>query len=246
MKNIIKLSLLIVLSFIFVLPANAQKKKKKEKHQGPVDKITVQVDGLGCPFCAYGLEKKMQEMEGVKKFEIQMESGLTSFTYPAEKMLTLEAVKEQVDKAGYTPMDLKIERADGKVEHLTLETPEIDYEANQSIEFEVNGNCNMCEGRIERAAMSLYGVSSAEWSKKKKRLKVKYLDTEIQEKDIHFAINEAGYDTEKAVAKKAAYDKLPGCCQYDRMDVKVQFTQDTENAKEDKGDQKDDNGYMPE
>jgi len=242
MKYIIKTSLLIAIALVFVLPANAQKKKGKTKNKGPVDNITVQVDGLGCPFCAYGLEKKMLEMDGVKKFRIEMESGLTSFTYPSEKMLTLEAVKEQVDKAGYTPMDLKIVRADGTTEHLEMETQPVDYKANQSLEFEVNGNCNMCKGRIERAAMSLYGVSSADWSKKKKILKVKYLDTEVQEKDIHFAINGAGYDTEKAVTTQAAYDKLPGCCQYDRMDVKVQFTQEAENAKEDK----EDNGYMPE
>ncbi len=232
MKHIIKLSLFIVLSVFIGIPMNAQNKKNKDKKDGIVDKFTVQVDGLGCPFCAYGLEKKMQEMKGVKKFKIEMESGLTSFTYPAEKMLSLAEVKAQVDKAGYTPMDLKVERADGTLEHESLETPEIDYEANQSIDFAVNGNCNMCEGRIERAALALYGVSSAEWSKKKKRLKVKYLDTEVDEKAIHFAINQAGYDTEKAKATQEAYDKLPGCCQYERMKVDVQFKPINNNAKE--------------
>jgi len=235
MKTIIKLSLVLSLIFIFISSSNAQKKKGKNE----VDQITVQVDGLGCPFCAYGLEKKMQEMEGVKKFKIAMENGLTTFTYPAEKKITTDEIKAQVDKAGYTPMDIKIERADGTVEELTFEKQVIDYEANQSIEFEVNGNCNMCKGRIERAAMPLYGVSSADWSKKKKRLKVKYLDSEISEQDIHFAINNAGYDTEKAIANQTAYDNLPGCCQYDRMDVKVQFTQPKEKAKDEKS-------YMPE
>jgi len=238
MKYILKFSLLIILSFAVGLSVQAQKKKGKEKKETNVDKITVQVDGLGCPFCAYGLEKKMLEMDGVKKFRIEMESGLTSFTYPTEKKLSLEEVKAQVDKAGYTPMDLKIERANGTIEHLTFETPEIDYKANQSLEFAVNGNCNMCEGRIERAAMSLYGVSSAEWSKKKKRLKVKYLDTEVDEKTIHLAITQAGYDTEKAITTQEAYDKLPGCCQYDRMEVDVQFKQETNNDEE--------RGYMPE
>lgn len=238
MKYIIKFSLLIMLSFAVGLSVQAQKKKGKKNKEGKVDKFSVQVDGLGCPFCAYGLEKKMQEMDGVKKFKIEMESGLTSFTFPADKKLSLEEVKAQVDKAGYTPMDLKTERADGTTEHLTLETPEVDYEANQSLEFAVHGNCNMCKGRIERAAMSLYGVSSAEWSKKKNRIKVKYLDAEVDEKAIHFAINKAGYDTEKAIATKEAYDKLPGCCQYDRMEVDVQFKQDADNDK--------DSGYMPE
>jgi len=238
MKHIVKLSLLLIFSLSIILPTDAQNKKNKEKKSGDVDVFTVQVDGLGCPFCAYGLEKKMLEMKGVKKFTIEMESGLTMFTYPAEKKLSLEEVKAQVDKAGYTPMDLKVERADGTIDQLALETPEIDYEANKSLEFEVNGNCNMCKGRIERAAMSLYGVSSAEWSKKKKRIKVKYLDTEVDEKAIHFAINNAGYDTDKAITTQEAYDKLPGCCQYARKKVNVQFNPATDNAK--KG------AYMPE
>jgi mercuric ion binding protein len=81
-----------------------------------MDAFEVQVDGLGCPFCAYGLEKKFKEFKGIKDVKIDIETGDFSFQYPAEKSLSLIAVVQQVEKAGYTPMKTVITRANGVVE----------------------------------------------------------------------------------------------------------------------------------
>lgn len=229
MKTIKIFITLILVSFL-TTGLYAQKKKKDNKNdKGNKDEITVQVDGLGCPFCAYGLEKKMKELKGVKAFKIEMESGLTSFTYPAEKKISLEEVKYQVTKAGYTPMSLTITRADGTVEESKYETQIIDYSANKTIKFEVSGNCNMCKGRIERSAMGLYGVANAKWNKKKKYVTIEYLDSEVDERQIHEAISGAGYDTDRIAANDDMYNALPGCCQYKRMDKNL-ITPFKENA----------------
>ena len=37
--------------------------------------VSVQVDGLSCPFCAYGLEKRLRKVENVAKLEIQVNEG---------------------------------------------------------------------------------------------------------------------------------------------------------------------------
>jgi len=167
----IKVFITLILVGFFTTGLVAQNKKKDNKNnKGNKDKITVQVDGLGCPFCAYGLEKKMKELDGVRAFKIEMESGLTSFTYPTEKNISLEEVRHQVTKAGYTPMSLTIIRADGSIEESKYEVQKIDFTANKIIEFDVAGNCNMCKGRIERAAMGLYGVANAKWNKYTKPL----------------------------------------------------------------------------
>lgn len=217
--NTIKVFITLILVGLFTTGLIAQNKKKSNKNnKGNKDEITVQVDGLGCPFCAYGLEKKMKELDGVKNFKIEMESGLTSFTYPTEKQISLEEVRHQVTKAGYTPMSLNIKRADGTIEESKYEVQKVDYTANQTIEFNVAGNCNMCKGRIERAAMGLYGVANAKWNKKKKIVTIEYLDSEVNEKQIHEAISGAGYDTGKMAADDDMYSALPGCCQYKRMD----------------------------
>jgi len=213
----IKIVTTIILVSLVTTSLFAQKKKTEKKDSK--DEITVQVDGLGCPFCAYGLEKKMKELDGVKAFKIEMESGLTTFTYPTERKISIEDVRHQVTKAGYTPMSLSIKRADGSFEESKYETHEVDYTANQTIEFEVAGNCNMCKGRIERAAMGLYGVANANWNKRKKIIKVEYLDTEVSEKQIHQVISGAGYDTDKMIAFEDVYNSLPGCCQYKRMNA---------------------------
>ena len=85
--------------------------------QKAMDQFEIQVDGLGCPFCAYGLEKKFKELKGIKKVAIDIETGDFSFQYPAEKELTMEMVIKQVEKAGYTPVTSKITRADGTIEN---------------------------------------------------------------------------------------------------------------------------------
>ena len=84
--------------------------------QKAMDAFEIQVDGLGCPFCAYGLEKKFKEFKGIKKVAIDIETGDFSFEYPTEKALTLVDITKQVEKAGYTPITSKITRADGTVE----------------------------------------------------------------------------------------------------------------------------------
>jgi len=84
--------------------------------QKSYDQFEVQVDGLGCPFCAYGLEKKFKELKGIKDVKIDIETGDFTFIYPSEKTLTLEDVKKQVEKAGYTPITSKVTRASGAIE----------------------------------------------------------------------------------------------------------------------------------
>ena len=86
-------------------------------------------------------------------------------------------------------------------------------------EFKVYGNCGMCETRIEKAAKSLDGVSTAYWDKETKMIEVKYDPAKVEVIEIHKAIAKVGHDTGKVKAEDKTYDKLPGCCQYDRKDM---------------------------
>lgn len=75
----------------------------------------------------------------------------------------------------------------------------------------------MCETRIEKAAKSLEGVTEADWDQKSKMIEVTF-DNEITDiQAIHKAIAEVGHDTDKFAASDEVYDKLPGCCKYDRL-----------------------------
>ncbi len=82
--------------------------------------------------------------------------------------------------------------------------------------FKVKGNCGMCETRIEKAANSVDGVTSADWDKETKMIKVTFDPAKTDLHKIHMAIAKAGHDTDMHKASQEAYDKLPGCCKYDR------------------------------
>jgi len=84
-------------------------------------------------------------------------------------------------------------------------------------EFKVGGNCGMCEARIEKAALSVEGVTSAEWNKETKVIKVGFDQSATEIQKVHKAIASSGHDTELVSAKDATYEVLPGCCHYDRL-----------------------------
>ncbi|OFY70136.1 MAG: ATPase [Bacteroidetes bacterium RBG_13_42_15] len=82
--------------------------------------------------------------------------------------------------------------------------------------FKVNGNCDMCKVRIEKAAKSVEGVLSASWNMRSKMAEVEYDSTMTDLSKIQMAIADAGHDTEMHKADDEAYNKLPACCKYKR------------------------------
>ncbi|WP_372648528.1 heavy-metal-associated domain-containing protein [Draconibacterium sp.] len=87
---------------------------------------------------------------------------------------------------------------------------------NKTEKIKVYGNCGMCESRIEKAVKAVDGVSKADWDKKTKMLEVTFDDTKTNIHKVHMAVAAVGHDTEMHKAKDEVYDKLPGCCKYDR------------------------------
>jgi membrane fusion protein, copper/silver efflux system len=79
--------------------------------------------------------------------------------------------------------------------------------------FGVSGLCEMCKDRIETAAKSVKGVSSAVWNLNTKKIQLEFNST-VNLDDIHKAIAGAGHDTEKLKADDEIYAGLPDCCKY--------------------------------
>jgi len=82
--------------------------------------------------------------------------------------------------------------------------------------IKVQGNCGMCKTRIEKTA-KLDGVSKAEWNKDTKVLTLVYDPSKVKSDDVQKKIAAVGHDTEKYKADTKVYDKLPGCCKYERL-----------------------------
>jgi len=90
------------------------------------------------------------------------------------------------------------------------------FSANKTEKIEVKGNCGMCETRIEKTVKAVDGVSKAEWNKDTKILEVTFDDTKTSTDKIEVAVAKVGHDTPHHKASTEVYDKLPGCCKYDR------------------------------
>jgi copper chaperone CopZ len=85
--------------------------------------------------------------------------------------------------------------------------------------FKVYGNCVMCKKRIEGALSEVKGIQSAVWDTETKILTVSFDEKATTLNKIHKEIAAVGHDTDKQRAKDGVYDKLPGCCKYERVKV---------------------------
>ena len=82
--------------------------------------------------------------------------------------------------------------------------------------IEVNGNCEQCQSRIQKAAYSVSGVKSATWSVETHELNLIINEEKATLLTVKKAIAKAGYDTDEVKSTSESYDNLPGCCQYER------------------------------
>lgn len=94
------------------------------------------------------------------------------------------------------------------------------FAGEKTEKFTVKGNCGMCEKRIEKAALSVDGVSKADWNKETKKIEVTLDDTKTTLDKVEVAIAKVGHDTPHHKATTEVYNELPGCCKYDRADEK--------------------------
>jgi len=80
------------------------------------DSVKVQVDGLSCPFCAYGLEKKLSDLDGVDSLMIDIEKCMVTLIVQEDKTVNEEVIKEKIKEAGFTPGKITFEKSEQKKE----------------------------------------------------------------------------------------------------------------------------------
>ena len=84
--------------------------------------------------------------------------------------------------------------------------------------LKVSGECGTCKKKIESTAKKA-GASYAVWNVDSKELTLKYNSTSTNSAKIQKAVADAGYDTPDVKATDEAYNKLDGCCQYERTSI---------------------------
>ncbi len=78
----------------------------------------LRVDGLACPYCAYGVEKKLKALDGVidESLQIKLNEGLVSFNTIDETNITEPKLEKLINDSGFTLRDVTIRKSDSKDE----------------------------------------------------------------------------------------------------------------------------------
>ena len=62
----------------------------------------MRVDGLACPYCAYGIEKKLHKIKGVEKIDVDLDRGLVIVDVSNGVKLSDEQMTRLFNDAGFT------------------------------------------------------------------------------------------------------------------------------------------------
>lgn len=63
---------------------------------------TMRVDGLACPYCAYGIEKKLNQIKGVEHVDVDLKKGIVIVDVAKGVKLQPEQMKKLFKDAGFT------------------------------------------------------------------------------------------------------------------------------------------------
>ncbi len=62
----------------------------------------MRVDGLACPYCAYGIEKKLNKIDGVESLDVDLNKGLVTVNVREGVELTEPQMVQLFNDAGFT------------------------------------------------------------------------------------------------------------------------------------------------
>ncbi|MEF8795235.1 MAG: heavy-metal-associated domain-containing protein [Salinivenus sp.] len=80
-----------------------------QSEEGTVDApdAVVHVDGLACPFCAYGLEKKLNDLDGIESMEVQVEESRILVAFQKGQRASEEDLRTAVEDAGFSAREIE-------------------------------------------------------------------------------------------------------------------------------------------
>ena len=71
----------------------------------PQEVLEIDVAGMTCPFCAYGVEKNLGKLPGVEKVQVSLESKKARVVMKAGETPDETTIREIIRDAGFTPTE---------------------------------------------------------------------------------------------------------------------------------------------
>lgn len=145
--------------------------------------IVVSIQGMACPLCAYGLEKRLEKLPGVTRITVDVGKSLATLAVETGAGPTDEEIRRAVREAGFTA---------GEIRHAAIKSS-TDPERPRRAEFRVEGmRCDFCAGNVSAALRQREGVISAHVDLEAKRVIVEYDSEKVSPREIAAVIEKAG------------------------------------------------------
>ena len=97
LKNLILFIGVFIITLMFFQPAFAE-----------IQSVEMQVDGMTCPFCVYGIEKKLKAVSEVKDASSNLKTGIVDIKLEGNKPINVERLNKAILESGFTPGRIKI------------------------------------------------------------------------------------------------------------------------------------------
>ena len=91
----------IVLFALFATMALTQQASAQDDKLIEDPDIIIEVDGIACPFCAYGIEKRLRKIDGVAELSVLLEEGRIQLRLDERATVSEERLREAVTEAGF-------------------------------------------------------------------------------------------------------------------------------------------------
>ena len=175
-RNLFRLFFMSALTLLFASAVFASGQKR----------VSVRVDGLSCPFCAYGLEKKLKGIDGVEKLDIKINDGLAILTYKETAKIDTTLIIKKVKEAGFTPGKIVIESAGDKAE-----------KKGEQVAMTVDGmTCDTCVARVKKALEEVDCVRDVEVDLEKGLAALTCTDKTYDKSKLVEIVNDLGFKAE--------------------------------------------------
>lgn len=101
-RTFTRAGLVLVLGLALTAAAPAAEEKARQPIQSQEARtIQVKILGMSCPFCAYGVQQKLGNLEGVEELDVELETGLATLTMREAADLSNQILRRTVDEAGF-------------------------------------------------------------------------------------------------------------------------------------------------
>lgn len=70
-------------------------------------RFEIRADGLACPYCAYGIEKKFMAIDGVKSIDVDLKKGLVKVNGVVSLSFNEQQLKTLFNDSGFTYRSMK-------------------------------------------------------------------------------------------------------------------------------------------